>query len=145
MSGRVFVDTNVFVYRRDAAERHKGPLARRWLEQLWRARTGRTSLHVLGELYAVLTRKLKPGLPIVEARADVTALLAWNPIATDRAMLEGAWRVQDRFGLSWWDALVVAGAQASRCDILLTEDLQDELVLDDVVVWSPFSHLPPGG
>jgi predicted nucleic acid-binding protein len=145
MNARVFVDTNVFVYRRDAAERHKGPQARRWLEQLWRARTGRTSLHVLGELYAVLTRKLRPGLPIDQARSDVTALLAWNPIATDRAMIEGAWRVQDRFGLSWWDALVVAGAQASRCEILLTEDLQDGLVLDEVVVWSPFSHPPPGG
>ncbi|MCC6621373.1 MAG: PIN domain-containing protein [Deltaproteobacteria bacterium] len=142
MSGNVFVDTNVFVYQRDLGERRKQPLARAWLEHLWRRRAGRTSMHVLGEYYAVVTRKLKPGLPREQARQDVTNLLAWNPIATERAVIESAWRVEDRYGLSWWDALVVAAAMASRCERLLTEDLQDGLDLDAVVVVNPFVHPP---
>jgi predicted nucleic acid-binding protein len=45
----VFVDTNVFLYARDAGEPTKQPRAAAWLEQLWRERSGRTSMQVLSE------------------------------------------------------------------------------------------------
>ena len=35
---KVFVDTNVLVYARDASELEKQPLAARWLQALWPAR-----------------------------------------------------------------------------------------------------------
>ena len=36
MTAPVFVDTNVFVYARDAGEPIKQPRAAAWLEHLWR-------------------------------------------------------------------------------------------------------------
>jgi len=61
MSASVFVDTNVLVYARDLRERSKQPVAARWIAQLWRERSGRTSAQVLSEFYVTVTRKLKPG------------------------------------------------------------------------------------
>jgi predicted nucleic acid-binding protein len=139
----VFVDTNVLVYARDATAGDRQERARRWLEHLWRTRTGRLSNQVLHEYYAVVTRKLRPGLAPPEARSDVRTLHAWRPLAIDAPVLEGAWQIEDRFGLSFWDALIVSAARVSGCDRLLTEDLQDGQEFGELVVWDPFAHEPP--
>ncbi len=51
-------------------------------------------------------------------------------------------RVQEKFGFSWWDSLIVAAAQITRSTHLLTEDLQDGQDLDGLVVLNPFAHSP---
>ena len=57
-----------------------------------------------------MTAKLDPGLNPNEARNEIRALLAWRPVSVDRRVLEGAWNVQDRYQLAWWDSLIVAAA-----------------------------------
>ena len=84
-----------------------------------------------------LTRRLN--FDPAEARQIVEALSLWNPIRIDLAILRRAWLVEDRFRLFWWDALIVAAAQASECTVLLTEDLQDGQLLDGLRVVDPFA------
>ena len=79
MSAPVFVDTNVLVYARDASEPGKQPRAAAWLAHLWREQTGRTSVQVLSEYYATVTRKLRPGLPAADAWDDPRAGRAGRP------------------------------------------------------------------
>lgn len=134
----VFVDTNVLVYARDASEPEKQPQAAAWIDHLWRTRTARLSFQVLHEYYAVTTRKLKPGLTPEQARADVRDLLAWRPVSAGPDLLEAGWSVEDRFGLSYWDALIVAAARVAGCEYLLTEDLQHGAELEGLRVVSPF-------
>lgn len=133
-----FVDTNVLVYARDASEPEKQQAAERWLRSLWAARAGRVSAQVLSEYYVVVTEKLQPGLDREQARADVRNLMAWAPIAIDRSVIEGAWIVQDRHQLSWWDSLIVSAAQMAGCGWLLTEDLEHSRLFDGVRVVDPF-------
>ena len=142
MTGEVFVDTNVLVYARDADERRKGRIAREWLERLWRTGRGRLSYQVLAEYYVTVTAKLRPGLPVSRARADIRDLLAWRPVAVDRHVLEEAFAVQDRRGLSWWDSLIVAAARLAGCAALLTEELQDGQDLDGLRAVDPVAHSP---
>jgi predicted nucleic acid-binding protein len=139
----IFVDTNVLLYARDASEPDRQPRAREWLDLLWRERSGRLSLQVLTEYYQAVTRKLRPGLDRETARADVRDLSAWRPVRVDETVMEDAWRLEDRYGLSIWDALVVASARAAGCRHLLTEDLQHGQDLDGVIVVNPF-RVPPG-
>lgn len=134
----VFVDTNVLVYARDASEPEKQPQAAAWIDHLWRTRTARLSFQVLQEYYAATTRKLKPGLTPEQARADVRDLLAWRPVSAGTDLLEAGWSVEDRFGLSCWDALIVAAARIAGCEYLLTEDLQHGAELEGLQVVSPF-------
>jgi predicted nucleic acid-binding protein len=58
-------------------------------------------------------------------------------------VLEAGWLVEDRFGLSCWDALIVAAARIAGCEHLLTEDLQHGSELDGLRVVNPF-RTPPG-
>jgi predicted nucleic acid-binding protein len=142
MAGETFVDTNVLVYSRDASEPDKHRQAGAWVTHLWTTRRGRLSYQVLQEFYVTVTEKLDPGLDRERARQDVRSLLLWRPVAVDGRVLEGAWRIQERHRLSWWDSLIAAAAQVSGCAYLLTEDLQDGLRLDSVRVVNPFRTAP---
>lgn len=138
----VFVDTNVLVYCEDAAFPKKQARAVEWLEALWRTRTGRVSTQVLNELYVTLTRKLKPAYPTGDARAEVRRYQTWQPLAQDHALMEAAWAFEARYGLSFWDSLIVASAQQLGCDILLSEDLQHGQKFGEMQVINPFQAHP---
>ena len=139
MTGPVFVDTNVLVYRHDASEPSKQSRADAWIKSLARNRSGRLSFQVLQEFYSVVTRRARPPVAERQARSVVRDLMAWQPAAIDLATLERAWVVQDRHSVSWWDALIVAAAQQSECAVLLTEDMQPGQKFGAVRVIDPFA------
>jgi predicted nucleic acid-binding protein len=62
----------------------------------------------------------------------------WQPWPNDHATVETAWAVESRYNLSYWDALIVAAAQAQGCRYLLSEDLQHEQQIDSVQIINPF-------
>ena len=139
MTGPVFVDTNVLVYHHDTADPAKQVRAESWITCIVDLRAGRLSFQVLQELYATLTHKLQPNLERQEARDIVDLLASWNPLAIDLPLIKQAWGLQDRYLLSWWDALIVAAAQAGDCRVLLTEDLQHGQRFGRVRVIDPFA------
>jgi len=134
----VFVDTNVLLYAEDAAQARKHQAARAWMRELWLRRCGRVSTQVLNEFYVNATRKLNPPMPAGDARAEVRRLQRWQPWAPDQATVEAAWAVESRYGLHYWDALMVAAAQQQGCDLLLTEDLQHVQHIDKLRIVNPF-------
>ena len=134
----VFVDTNVLIYSEDGREPEKQARALAWLRILWDRRAGRLSNQVLNEFYANVTRKIKPPMPAGDARAEVRRYQRWEPSAVDHATVETAWSVESRFGFSYWDALIVASAQALGCRYLLSEDLQHGQVVDGLQILNPF-------
>jgi predicted nucleic acid-binding protein len=141
MTGPVFVDTNVFIYALDAADLDKQRAARAWRAWLWRTRQGRVSYQVLQEFYVRVTQKAPAAK--AAARSEVRDLLAWRPIPVNAQLLDRGFAVQDRYRLSFWDALIAAAAQIGRCRFLLTEDLQHGQDLGGVIVASPFRVEPP--
>ncbi|MGM0578375.1 MAG: PIN domain-containing protein [Myxococcota bacterium] len=138
MSADCFVDTNVFVYARDTADPDKQARAYDVVDRLWETRRGRVSVQVLQELYVTVTRKLAHPLTPADARQYVRTLGAWRPVAMEERLLEMAWRIGDRYRLSWWDSLIVAAARGSGCRWLVTEDLQDGQDLGGLEVVDPF-------
>ena len=139
MTGPVFVDTNVFVYRHDSSDPSKQACAEQWIRLLAHSRSGRLSFQVLQELYVSLTHEQRLNFDRSEAQEIIKVLATWQPIAADLAMLNRAWILQDRFPLSWWDALIIAAAQTCECKVLLTEDLQDGQEFGAVQVVNPFA------
>jgi predicted nucleic acid-binding protein len=140
MTALVFVDTNVLLYALDLADPKKQQAARYWQDELWRSRRGRISFQVLQEFYAKVTQKWPAGRE--QARAEVRDLLSWQPVTVDAAILERGWKIQDRYHLSFWDALIVGAARSAGCRYLLTEDLQTNQDLDGVLVVNPFLSDP---
>jgi len=138
----VFVDTNVLIYGVDDRELVKRDRARAWLSECWRKQCGRLSTQVLNEFYVNVRRKFRGVLTEDGARAEVRRYQTWRPWTVDHQTVEFAWAVESRFGLNYWDALMVAAAQQQGCTILLSEDMQHNQQLDGVRVVNPFLVAP---
>lgn len=133
----VFVDTNVLLYAQDPRSPAKRAQAVAWLTRCWQQGCGRLSTQVLHEMYVNL-RRTAPQLDGASARALVRCYRAWQPWLVDEVTVDLAWALQDRFALSYWDALMAAAAQQQGCRYLLTEDLQHGQHLDGVQIINPF-------
>lgn len=142
MSVNFFVDTNLLVYFHDASEPVKQPLAAKWLSYLWENKCGRLSFQVLNEYYVTVTKKLSPGLPNKNARADIRNLMVWQPVTIDQKIIERGWHIQERYQFSWWDSLIISAAQLADCRYLLSEDMQHEQQVDNMTILNPFQITP---
>ena len=138
MTAPIFVDTNIFVYARDARDSVKQSKAYEVLSFLWRTKLGRVSFQVLNEYYVTVTKKLQPGLERESARADVQDLLAWNPMTHSASTIHQAFDIESRYSVSWWDSLIVSSAIEAECDTVYSEDLQHGMLISGVTVLNPF-------
>lgn len=134
----VFVDADILLYSEDGADLAKQQTALAWLRTLWEQGTGRTAAQALGEFYLMATRKLQPSMPPGDARAEVRRYELWEPWQTDHATVESAWAIESRYGLAYWDCLIVAAAQHLGCRYLLSESLVHEEHFGGVQVINPF-------
>jgi predicted nucleic acid-binding protein len=136
--GLTFVDTNVLVYAHDRSEARRQPLAKAALDGLWDRRTGVLSTQILQEFYVVATRKFDPPMTRPAARELVGVYAAWPVVQVDTALILTASELEERHQLSFWDALVVEAARRAGATRLLTEDLQDGLLVGGVRIENPF-------
>lgn len=133
-----FLDTNILIYGHDQTAGHKHAVAKRLLQTSWQLRTGCLSIQVLQEFYVNITRKIAAPLPVAEAIRVITYLKAWHihvPTADD---VLGAIQIQQRYQLSFWDALIVRSASQLGCAILWSEDLSNGQFYEGVEVRNPF-------
>ncbi|MBX5454198.1 MAG: PIN domain-containing protein [Acidobacteriia bacterium] len=117
-----FIDTNVLLYL--AAD---DPLKAGKAEQIVAA-GGTISVQVLNELANVARRKM--GLSWPETRtflATVRELLAVQPLSVKTH--ESGLALAEGYGLSIYDAMIVASALEADCDTLWSEDLHYGLVI----------------
>jgi predicted nucleic acid-binding protein len=134
----VFLDTNVLLYGVDDRDVSKRDRARVWIATCWERRCGRISTQVLNEYYSNARRKFSSAIAAGDARAEVRRYQHWRPWVIDHPTVETAWAVESRYGLNYWDALMVAAAQQQGCTLLLTEDMQHDQVIDKVRILNPF-------
>ena len=139
MSARVFVDTNVLVYAHDTSTGVKHEKARALVERLWQERAGAISTQILQELYVSLRRKAKRPLASEEARAVVSDYLRWEVVVNNGESILEAMTLEQRHGISFWDALVIQASRACGAETLYSEDLGDGQLYDSVRVVNPFS------
>ncbi len=137
MTGRTFVDTNVWVYAVDGADPKKQARARALVAPGPDVDLV-VSSQVLAEFYVVVTRKLATPVPMETAQAMVDELARLPVVATDAALVTAAITGCRTWGISLWDALIVRAAEASGCVRILSEDLAAGVRYGSVVVENPF-------
>ncbi len=138
--GKVFFDTNVLLYMHGS-----DPGKRAWAEELYREYTeaglALLSTQVVQEFYAAASRKLRMTR---EELVDATATLLNLPlIVLDAPQIKAAIRIEERYQISFWDALILAAAESGGADILYTEDLNDGQQYGPVQVRNPFRAPAP--
>jgi predicted nucleic acid-binding protein len=67
----------------------------------------------------------------------------WNPPDLSIGMIERAWHWTDQAQVSFWDGLIVAAAERTRCSFLLSEDFQAGQKFGAITILNPFTTSPP--
>lgn len=140
MSDKAFVDTNILLYARNRHAGSKHTIARDLVAQLWEQRTGVVSTQVLQEFYVNVRRKAEKPLSSREAREIVSDYLRWDLIVNTGDSILAAIGLEERFQLSFWDALIVHAAQTAGVETLYSEDLADGQRYGSVTVVNPFGE-----
>jgi predicted nucleic acid-binding protein len=137
MSDKRFVDTNILLYAHDSTAGAKHDRAKALVEQLWQNRAGVLSTQVLQELAVNLRRKVATPLPAKAIQEMVADYLTWQVVVNDGAAILEALDFEERYSISFWDALIVQAAHTAGATILYSEDLSDGQRYGNVVVENP--------
>lgn len=125
MSDKYFVDTNILVYAHDTAAGVKHERAKALVEQLWRDGSGVLSTQVLQELCVNLRRNAGRPVDLKTAREIVTDYLAWDVVTNSGESILEAFDLEERYRISFWEALILQAAERSGASVLYSEDLSD--------------------
>jgi len=132
-----FVDTNVLLYSisRDPGEAPKRDIAVGLLDDEDIA----LSVQVLQEFYVQATRATRPDALAHEIAVGL--LRTWLRFKVQEITLPvmmSALEIKANYGLSYWDAAIVAAARALGCRELLSEDMSHGREFEGVIIKNPF-------
>ena len=130
-----FVDTNIFVYASDSGMGAKFHAAVVLISHLAETGAGAISTQVLSEFYNAATTKLR--MPSEEAEETLRDLEAWTIHRPGHSDVLSAVRIQRRYRIAWWDAMIVNSAIECGAEILWTEDLKAGQKFGPLVVRNP--------
>jgi predicted nucleic acid-binding protein len=99
---------------------------------------GCLSIQVLQEFYVSVTQKVARPLAPDEAASIIADLSVWQVHRPGIEDIKDAVRLQERYQISFWDAMIVASAIQLGCERLWSEDLTAGQIYDSVRVTSPF-------
>jgi len=137
MSAPEFLDTNVLVYSYDTTDPRKQEVAQNLVRKAFAGDTV-TSTQVLGEFAATLLHKAVPRVNPSELTAILDAIGPIPTIATDADMVRRAVEVQGRYGLHFYDSLIVAAAERAGCERIWSEDMNAGQKYFGISVQNPF-------
>lgn len=141
MTAKFFVDTNILLYAASNAadDQSKRQAARALLTRSDIA----FSAQVLQEFYAVAVTKQRLQMSHDEALAVLQSLADFPVCPISRDLVLEAIDVKQRFGISYWDAAIIAAAKEMECSTVYSEDLNSGQDYDGVTVVNPFAGMTP--
>lgn len=138
MSDKIFVDTNILIYAFSEDEPQKQQIALSLIESVIYDAT--ISNQVINELANVFLKKFKLSTSAVEdAILELDSLL--NIVSFDISTQIKALRLKERYNLQYFDSLIISTALENKCNILYSEDMQHELIIDNrLKIINPFKQ-----
>ena len=139
MSGKAFVDTNILLYAHDRSHGVKHKRARTLIEQLWESGKGVLSTQVLQELCVNLSKKTGKPSNSKEIQSLIDDYSTWEVVVNGLPAITKALEAEDRYRISFWDALILQAAEESDAEILYSEDLSAGQRYGAVLVMNPLT------
>lgn len=139
MSGRFFLDTNIFAYAFDTKAPSKARRASQLIRQAADTGKGIVSYQVVQEFFNVALRRFPQ--PMNAAEAEQYLITVFRPllaIHSSSVLYVEALRIAGEYRLSWYDCLIVAAAVQGECGVLYSEDLQHGQKIGDLRIENPF-------
>jgi predicted nucleic acid-binding protein len=139
MSGRFFLDTNIFAYTFDAKAPAKARKATQLVRQAADTGQGIVSYQVVQEFFNVALRRFLEPMNVAEAEQYlITVFRPLLAVHSSPALYVEALRIAGKHRIRWYDSLIVAAALESQCETLYTEDLQHGWKIEGLKIENPF-------
>lgn len=135
MSAKAFFDTNILIYLYSADEPEKQQLALQKIESIenrW------ISTQVLSEMSNTLSKKFK--LKYSDIANVLTEIQTTFQIVTVKPnTIERALKLAQMYRYSYYDSLIIAAALEQSCQILYSEDMQHQQIINQqLTILNPF-------
>lgn len=137
MNGKIFIDTNIWVYAKFRfQETLKHSIARDFLK-------GTTdqivlSTQVINEFYSVMMKNKVADVLVQQTINQLLPEVELQLITLNT--IKNAWDVKLRYHYSIYDSLIIASALEAGCNILYSEDLQhNQLIEGKLRIINPFA------
>ena len=137
MSDPEFLDSNVLIYAYDRAPSAKQRAAH---SLVWRAFAGEIliSTQVLTEFTTTFLHKVRPHASIEEVGNMLDALSPIRVLTVDQGMVRRAIDAHARYGIHFYDGMIVAAAERGGCSRIWSEDLNPGQTYFGITVENPF-------
>lgn len=140
MSGRFFLDTNIFVYSFDASSPKKAAQAQKLIRNALATGGGIVSYQVVQEFFNVALRRFSKPMSSLDAQQYLsTTFRPLLAVHSSPALYGEALRIGASFELPWYDSLIVASAIEGECGVLYSEDFQDGQQIGSLTLSNPFA------
>ncbi|HOP31442.1 MAG TPA: PIN domain-containing protein [Spirochaetota bacterium] len=139
MKDRVFIDTNLWIYLFSKSELLEDIRKKKSVVSLLQKSTDIViSAQVLSEMSSVFLRKMK--FPVDRVRSIMFEMgESVDIIPIDESHVSYALDIVERYQLSWYDSLIAASAISAQVEILYSEDMQHEMMVDNSLkIINPF-------
>jgi len=129
----------VLIYAFDQRDPRRSTIAQGLLARAQREHSAIISAQVVQETLNVLVRRLTPPMSAANARKVLDHILTplWR-IHPSPALYARGLDIQERYGFSFYDSLIVAAALEGGCTRLLSEDMQHGQQIEELRVENPF-------
>jgi|SRR6516164_4169817 len=95
---------------------------------------------VLQEFCINVRRKAEHPLSTSELRRAIEDYLSWEIVVNDGASVLEALEMEQRFQISFWDALIIQAAESAGAEVLYSNDLSTGQKYGSVQVINPFTN-----
>jgi predicted nucleic acid-binding protein len=135
---KIFIDTNIFVYTLDKYDKNKQKIARKMIKTIVENEIAVISTQILQEFYNICTTKLH--LEPLKVKGYVHNYSENLEVVQNSSdIIERGIDISIISKISFWDALLIAAAEYSKCFEIITEDLNDGQIINGIKIRNPFT------
>ena len=136
MNGSIFVDSNIWIYLFTSDNDHKNRIANDFIAENVKNNRIIISYQVINEVCYTLKRK---NYSEPELRQIVNNMFDFcNVCACSNEIIFTAFDLWERYAFSYWDSQIVASAMISNCSLLASEDMQNNLQINNMRITNIF-------
>lgn len=134
MTDKIFIDTNILVYL-SSTEESKKEIAKKLI---YSHQNASISTQVLSEFSNVIYRKkifsADKLLEFMEIFSKIFKIEIITPITVINAI-----KIKEKHQFSLWDSMIISTALETNCNILITEDMQhNQIIENQLKIINPF-------
>ena len=135
MKDKIFLDTNIIIYCYSNSEIEKQNICRRLFEN---HNELNISKQVVNEITNILFKKFKLTSFDIKNTIQQVSNIVFTCVFNFDTQIK-AIELKDKYNLQYYDALIIATALENHCNIIFSEDMQHNQVIENkLIIINPF-------